>query len=86
MLSNPGVGMIFLIPGMNEEVLRINGTASITKDEFYQQHGLDWQNDQAAIHCGGGKRKMFHPLPEAFKQAELVLRDLGGSGESAIDQ
>ncbi|MCY7519759.1 pyridoxamine 5'-phosphate oxidase family protein, partial [Paenibacillus larvae] len=30
-LSNPGIGLIFLIPGL-EETLRINGWACITKN------------------------------------------------------
>lgn len=40
-LSNPAVGMIFLVPGINE-TLRINGTATISLDpELMEAHAVD---------------------------------------------
>ena len=40
-LRNPAVGMIFLVPGINE-TLRINGTATISTDpELMKQHAVD---------------------------------------------
>lgn len=40
-LRNPAVGMIFLVPGINE-TLRINGTATISLDpELMEAHAVD---------------------------------------------
>ncbi|CAM3007031.1 pyridoxamine 5'-phosphate oxidase family protein [Paenibacillus taichungensis] len=68
-LSNPGVGMIFLIPGLNE-VLRINGTASITKDEeFIASMGWSGKTIGAAVIVD--VEECFIHCPRAFKQAGL---------------
>ncbi|WP_256704258.1 MSMEG_1061 family FMN-dependent PPOX-type flavoprotein [Paenibacillus sp. FSL R5-0766] len=69
MLSNPGIGMLFLIPGMNE-VLRINGTASITKDEeFIASMGWSGKTIGAAVIVD--VEECFIHCPRAFKQAGL---------------
>ncbi|MFC0216484.1 pyridoxamine 5'-phosphate oxidase family protein [Paenibacillus chartarius] len=59
-LSNPAVGLIFMIPGL-EETLRVNGTACITKDEpllsRMEAHGrtplvgIGVQVKECYIHC-----------------------------------
>ncbi|UPK42818.1 MULTISPECIES: MSMEG_1061 family FMN-dependent PPOX-type flavoprotein [Paenibacillus] len=68
-LSNPGVGMIFLIPGMNE-VLRINGRASITKDEeFIASMGWSGKTIGAAVIVD--VEECFIHCPRAFKQAGI---------------
>lgn len=68
-LSNPGIGMLFLIPGMNE-VLRINGRASITKDEeFIASMGWSGKTIGAAVIVD--VEECFIHCPRAFKQAGL---------------
>ncbi|WP_440131357.1 MSMEG_1061 family FMN-dependent PPOX-type flavoprotein [Paenibacillus xylanexedens] len=68
-LSNPGVGMLFLIPGMNE-VLRINGTASITKDaEFIES--MNWNGKTIGAAVIVDVEECFIHCPRAFKQAGL---------------
>ncbi|HBU80311.1 MAG TPA: phosphohydrolase [Paenibacillus sp.] len=68
-LSNPGVGMIFLIPGMNE-VLRINGRASITKDEEFIA-SMGWSGKIIGAAVIVDVEECFIHCPRAFKQAGL---------------
>jgi uncharacterized protein len=61
LLANPRIGMLFLVPGMNE-TLRINGTARITDDARLLQPsaingrapkvGLVVSIEEAFLHCG----------------------------------
>ena len=61
LLSNPRIGMLFLVPGMNE-TLRINGTARITDDQRLlapcamerrpPKVGLVVAVEEAFLHCG----------------------------------
>lgn len=61
LLSNPRIGMLFLVPGMNE-TLRINGTARITNDQRLlglcaverrpPKVGLVVAIEEAFLHCG----------------------------------
>jgi len=63
--ANPNVGLIFIIPGLGE-TLRINGRASITKDErWLKQMAVDGRSpivgivvevEEAYLHCA----KAFH--------------------------
>ncbi|WP_440111856.1 MSMEG_1061 family FMN-dependent PPOX-type flavoprotein [Paenibacillus sp. QZ-Y1] len=68
-LSNPAIGMIFLIPGMNE-VLRINGRASITKDEEFVA-SLGWTGKTIGAAVIVDVEECFIHCPRAFKQAGL---------------
>lgn len=68
-LSHPGVGMLFLIPGMNE-VLRINGTASITKDEEFI-NSMGWTGKTIGAAVIVDVNECFIHCPRAFKQAGL---------------
>ncbi|MGF9698427.1 MULTISPECIES: MSMEG_1061 family FMN-dependent PPOX-type flavoprotein [Paenibacillus] len=77
-LSNPGVGMIFLIPGMNE-VLRINGKASITKDEDFI-NSMGWTGKTIGAAVIVDVEECFIHCPRAFKQAGLW------SSETWVDQ
>ncbi|WP_275898430.1 MSMEG_1061 family FMN-dependent PPOX-type flavoprotein [Paenibacillus sp. ALJ109b] len=77
-LSNPGVGMIFLIPGLNE-VLRINGTASITKDEEFIE-SIGWSGKTIGAAVIVDVEECFIHCPRAFKQAGLW------SSETWVDQ
>ncbi|WP_254438316.1 hypothetical protein [Paenibacillus sp. DCT19] len=61
--------MLFLIPGMNE-VLRINGTASITKDaEFIGS--MNWNGKTIGAAVIVDVEECFIHCPRAFKQAGL---------------
>lgn len=61
LLANPRIGMLFLVPGMNE-TLRVNGTARITDDPRLLQPsaingrppkvGLVISIEEAFLHCG----------------------------------
>jgi PPOX class probable FMN-dependent enzyme len=61
LLGNPRIGMLFLVPGMNE-TLRVNGTARITDDPRLLQPsaisgrpprvGLVVAIEEAFLHCG----------------------------------
>ena len=61
LLTNPRIGMLFLVPGMNE-TLRINGTARITDDSRLLEPcavqgkppkvGLLISVEEAFLHCG----------------------------------
>ncbi len=61
LLGNPRIGMLFLVPGMNE-TLRINGTARITDDARLLEDcafdgrvpkvGLVVAVEEAFLHCG----------------------------------
>ncbi len=61
LLKNPRIGLLFLVPGINE-TLRVNGTAQITTDaallapsavnERTPERGLHVQIDEVFFHCG----------------------------------
>jgi uncharacterized protein len=61
LLGNPGVGLIFLVPGINE-TLRVNGTAAMTRDpdlleplaaqDRVPAAGLVVQVREVFFHCG----------------------------------
>ncbi|MBN9449314.1 MAG: pyridoxamine 5'-phosphate oxidase family protein [Bosea sp.] len=60
-LSSPGVGLVFFVPGINE-TLRVNGRARLTRDEVLLEPttvqektpklGLLVEVDEAYFHCG----------------------------------
>ena len=60
-LSSPGVGLVFFVPGINE-TLRVNGRARMTRDEALLEPmavqektpklGLLVEVDEAYFHCG----------------------------------
>ena len=68
-LENPNAGLIFIIPGI-EETLRVNGRASIIRDEALLESmavegrrplvGIGIEVEEAMLHC-----------PKAFKRARL---------------
>lgn len=68
-LENPQIGMIFVIPGL-EEVLRINGTATLTKNaELLAQQ--EWRGKTLNIGVVVKVEECFIHCPRAFKQAGL---------------
>jgi uncharacterized protein len=94
LLVNPRIGMVFLVPGMNE-TLRINGTARITNDERLlapctverrpPKVGLVIAIEEAFLHCG--KALVRSKLWDASRQidraslpsyAEMLLDHVNG--------
>lgn len=64
-LANPKVGMIFLIPGMNE-VLRINGHARITKDSILLEQ-MEWKGKTMGLGIVVEVEECFIHCPRALK-------------------
>ena len=89
-LSNPSVGLIFLIPGL-EETLRINGQATIIKDEkvLKEMHvggkvpliGIAVKVEECFIHCAKAfmRSKLWDreswPSKEARPKAAKILAE-----------
>ncbi|MDH5164419.1 pyridoxamine 5'-phosphate oxidase family protein [Heyndrickxia oleronia] len=78
-LSNPRVGLLFIIPGM-EETLRVNGKATLVKDEEILEKmkvkerkpllGIGVEVEECFIHCA-----------KAFKRSKLWESNSGASKE-----
>ncbi|OMF35916.1 phosphohydrolase [Paenibacillus sp. FSL H8-0548] len=69
MLENPQVGMLFVIPGM-QEVLRINGRASLTTNaELIEQ--MNWSGKAPALAVIVEVQECFVHCPRALKQARV---------------
>ena len=67
--SNPGVGMIFVIPGMRE-TLRVNGTASVVRDpELLESLAVDGKLPWLAIVVD--VKEAFMHCPKAFLRSHL---------------
>lgn len=89
-LSNPRVGLIFLIPGM-EETLRVNGRACITRDpELLRQMeakgktpkvGIGVEVEECFIHCAKSLKRSrlwqpdTWPDPSDLPSAAQILAD-----------
>jgi PPOX class probable FMN-dependent enzyme len=73
LLTNPHIGLIFLVPG-REETLRVNGRASITRDpELLTRLVVDGKTPLLAI--GVEVEQCFMHCPKAFKRSQLWVRD-----------
>ncbi|EJL46459.1 phosphohydrolase [Brevibacillus agri] len=72
-LANPQVGMIFLIPGL-EEVLRINGKATITKNAELLA-AQNWKGKTLGLGVVVEVEECFIHCPRAFKQAGVWNTD-----------
>lgn len=69
MLENPQVGMIFLIPNL-EEVLRINGRAILTRNQSFLNK-MQWEGKTTGLAVIIEVEECFIHCPRAFKQAGL---------------
>ncbi|MBP1977400.1 MSMEG_1061 family FMN-dependent PPOX-type flavoprotein [Cohnella thailandensis] len=69
MMQNPQVGLICLIPGM-DEVLRINGRARITRNEEFIA-SQQWGGKTTGLAVVIETEEIFVHCPRAFKQAGL---------------
>ena len=101
MLANPQVGLIFVIPGMNE-TLRINGTVRLVRDpELLQSMAFQGKLPKLAIVVD--VEEIFTHCPKAFLRSKLwsvehqidrselpsfatILRDHVGLIECDVDQ
>jgi len=84
MLENPQVGMVFLIPGM-EEVVRINGVATITKKAgLLAQQG--WTGKTLNLGVVVKVEECFVHCPRALKHAGVWKTETWPSPESRIAQ
>ncbi|MGO4886338.1 MSMEG_1061 family FMN-dependent PPOX-type flavoprotein [Anaerobacillus sp. MEB173] len=72
-LSNPHVGLVFLIPGL-EEVLRINGRATIIKDKQILSE-MKLKNQAPSIGIGVDVEECFIHCPRALKESNVWNRD-----------
>ncbi|MFC0523735.1 pyridoxamine 5'-phosphate oxidase family protein [Pontibacillus salicampi] len=82
LLENPHIGILFMIPGM-EESLRINGRAFIVKDSSMLQKteanghvptlGIGVEVEEAFIHCAKAfkRSKLWHPASWLKREEQL---------------
>ncbi|KZE69264.1 phosphohydrolase [Fictibacillus phosphorivorans] len=78
-LSNPNIGLLFIIPGMGE-TMRINGEAAIIKDEDIlmkmavngksPQLGILVKVNQCYMHCGKAFKRSGLWEPESWNRKE----------------
>ena len=72
-LQSPQVGMIFLIPGM-DEVLRVNGRARITKDAALLEK-MEWSGKTIGLGVVVEVEECFVHCPRALKQGGAWKQD-----------
>ncbi|MCR1898800.1 pyridoxamine 5'-phosphate oxidase family protein [Irregularibacter muris] len=68
-VSNPHIGLIFLIPGI-EEVLRINGRAYITQNKEILNEMI-WENQVPSLGIGVDIEECFFHCPRALKTSNI---------------
>ncbi|WP_138752477.1 MSMEG_1061 family FMN-dependent PPOX-type flavoprotein [Paenibacillus sinopodophylli] len=72
-IQNPQIGMLFIIPGM-QEVLRLNGRASITKDVELIE-GMGWSGKAPELAVIVEVEECFIHCPRALKQSGIWSAD-----------
>lgn len=68
-IENPQVGMVFIIPGLNE-VLRVNGKAIITQNEDFIQ-SQEWDGTTTGLAVVVEVEECFIHCPKAFIQGAV---------------
>ncbi len=68
-IENPHVGLLFLIPGVNE-TLRVNGTAILVRDDDLLE-SLAVQGSRPNVAIVVGVEECFFHCPKAFLRAQL---------------
>ncbi|MGG4143808.1 MSMEG_1061 family FMN-dependent PPOX-type flavoprotein [Paenibacillus algorifonticola] len=68
-IENPQIGMIFIIPGL-DEVMRVNGRASITRNAAFIS-SMEWNGKTSGLAVVVEVEECFIHCPRAFKQAGL---------------
>ncbi|WP_029146789.1 pyridoxamine 5'-phosphate oxidase family protein [Methylophilus sp. 5] len=91
LINTPGIGMLFFLPGI-DEMLRLNGIASITVDEHLMQHFVyEGKRPRAVIvvevkevymHCSKALRRSALWNPEK----QLTKKNFPSLGQIARDQ
>ncbi|HCV28584.1 MAG TPA: pyridoxamine 5'-phosphate oxidase family protein [Dehalococcoidia bacterium] len=100
-LSNPGIGLVFLVPGMRE-TLRVNGTAELVRDpellETLKVKGkLPWlaiivHVDEAFMHCPKAflRSKLWEPetwpARDSLPSMATVLNDHAFAGKANVEE
>jgi len=69
LLANPHIGLIFLIPG-REETLRVNGRASIVRDEDILE-SLAARDKRPNVAIAVEVEECFFHCPKAFRRSKL---------------
>ncbi|MCT8137084.1 pyridoxamine 5'-phosphate oxidase family protein [Anaerobacillus sp. CMMVII] len=72
-LANPHVGLLFLIPGF-DEVLRVNGKATIIKDEAILKQ-MSLKGKAPILGIGVDVEECFIHCPKAFKESDIWRSD-----------
>ncbi len=101
MLSNPQVGLIFMVPGMNE-TLRVNGQVRLVRDaDLLESMAFEGKHPKLAIVVD--IEEVFSHCPKAFMRSKLwavesqidrrelpsfaeILRDHAALGECDLDE
>ena len=95
-LRNPAVGMIFLVPGINE-TLRINGTATISTDpELMEQHAVDGKLPRSVLlikvtsaymHCAKAliRSKLWNPETQVERSVYPTLGQVLADQIAGVD-
>lgn len=101
LLTNSGIGLIFLIPGM-KETLRVNGTACITRDPQLLEltavngrvplMGIGVEIEEVFVHCAKAFKRSglwqpstWLPAEELPSAAEMLAAYAGGASVSEIE-
>jgi PPOX class probable FMN-dependent enzyme len=101
LLHNPQVGLLFMIPGMNE-TLRVNGTVRLVRDADLLE-SLAFQGKRPKLAIVVDVQEVFSHCPKAFMRSKLwaaesqidrrelpsfaeILRDHAALGECDLDE
>ena len=100
-VSNPGVGILFMIPGL-EETLRVNGTARVMLDMPLLESsivggktpksGLQITINECYIHCGKALRRSklwdsnLHIRKGVYPTLGKIIADQGALPEKSIEE
>jgi len=100
-LENPQVGLLFLIPGL-DETLRINGKAVITRDQALMERlvaegktpavGIQVEVEEGFLHCGKAFKRsgLWDPgtwtEPGQLPKAAAILTDHAKALSMTVDQ
>lgn len=68
-LSNPSVGLVFVVPGI-DDVVRVRGNATIHVDDASREECLDGKTKPKLVIKVAVDTLLFH-CPKAFKKADL---------------
>lgn len=73
LITNPKVGMLFVVPGI-EDVVRVKGTASIRCDDEIREHCLDGKTKPKLVITVAVDSLLFH-CPKALMKSKMWSND-----------